>query len=121
MLTKVQILQKKETLTAKNFKSETLGGEVRFKKMMADGHYAIEAMCFLGNQEGERLAWFKQAAIAFSMVDEEDNLVWDASDIKGELSNFSRDVIDELFGFYQEMNPARAEQEEVKESLEKNR
>lgn len=121
MLTKEQILKQRAEVTAKTFPSKSLGGKVRFRRMAAAGHYAVESYTtrFFGDgrQPKRDFTYMKQAMIAYSMVDDSDTMLFGPEDIEGVISEFDKDVIDELFGFAVELNPPASV---LAKDLEKN-
>ena len=123
MITKEQIQNRVEKPELKTFQSETLGGDVMFKKMSAAGNYAIESQTTVFYMDGTRsrdFTYLRQALIAFSQVDDQGRLIWDVRDIRGTLSELDPEIIEELFGFASEMNPSKQEDENAKEELAKN-
>ena len=124
MIDKKKILAKRlKNLKHKNFESKTLKGEVRFRCMTAAGSYAVDGYRIVIHDDGTRAfdpTYVRQAMIAFSMVDANDKMIWDARDIRGAISELPRDVIDELAGFAFEMNPPILPDEDKKENLKKN-
>jgi hypothetical protein len=126
----MSLLSKKDILKTRvtgfrEFDSKELGGKVRFKKLSALGHDAIENYTVeyavedgKVKQRKRDFTYFRAAYIAFSQVDENDNLFWDGDvDAVGALDV---KVIDELFGFALEANPPAEPIEEVKNELVKN-
>ena len=100
MIDKKKILAKRlKNLKHKNFESKTLKGEVRFRCMTAAGSYAVDGYRIVIHDDGTRAfdpTYVRQAMIAFSMVDVNDKMIWDARDIRGAISELPRDVIDEF-------------------------
>jgi len=126
LLKKDQVLAFKLSPEIQTFLSKTLAGEVSFKRMTAAGNYAIESYTTIFNDDGSyerNFTHLKAAMVAFSMVDGDGNLFWEQGDIKGALTEFSQEVIDELFNFATEVNPAlpgKNNEKEDAEDLEKN-
>ena len=123
MIDKKEILKKRTKLKCKEFESKTLDGTVRFRIMTAAGAYAVDSNRVAIHEDGTRafdMTYIRQAMIAYSMMDKDDKLIWDAQDIRGAISELPRDVIDELASFAFEMNPPVLPDENEKEKLEKN-
>lgn len=108
LLNKKQILKKKTPAKVKGFDSETLNGKVKFRRMTAAGHYAVENYTTVFKTDGSHerdFTYLKQAMIAFSMVDGGGKLFWSQDDIKGEISDLDREIVNELFAFCLDVNP----------------
>ena len=123
MIDKKKILAKRTELKHKEFKSETLKGKVRFRCMTAAGNYAVDSHRVVFNEDGTRsfdMTYVRQAMIAYSMIDDDKKLIWDARDIRGAISELPKNIIDELASFAFEMNPPVVPDEEEKAELEKN-
>jgi hypothetical protein len=123
-LLKKEDILKKIVTDIKEFDSEILGGKVKFKRMSAMGHDAIEAHVVKYERAGDDitrstdLTKFRATCIAFSQVDDTGALLWNG-DVEA-VGSLPPDVVAELFGFYLEMNPKDPGPEKAKESLEKD-
>jgi len=127
MIDKKKILAKRtevKDLKQKNFKSKTLKGEVRFRCMTAAGAYAVDSNRFTIHEDGTRafdMTYVRQAMIAYSMIDAENNLIWDERDVRNAISELPKEIIDELASFAFEMNPPVQADEKEQGKLVKNR
>lgn len=121
------LIKKEDILKAmvsgfREFKSETLGGKVRFKKLSAAGHDAIDNYTTRYRKDGKRerdLTLFRAAFIAASQVDESGDLLWGLDEVET-VGGLKQEVVTELFRFALEVNPAGMTGEEVKKDLTKN-
>lgn len=105
--------------------SKELGGKVRFKKLTALGHDAIENYTTEYVVDGDEVrqrkrnfTYFRAAYVAFSQVGEDGQLFW-GGDVEA-VGQLPVNILAELFSFALEANPPAEPVEEVKDDLVKN-
>lgn len=126
----MSLLKKEDILKARvtgfrEFDSKELGGKVRFQKLTALAHDAIENYTTKYVVDGDQVrkrkrdfTYFRIAYVTYSQVNEDGTLFWGGDvDAVGQLDV---KVLAELFSFALETNPTPEEVEDVKEDLVKN-